>query len=119
MLAQLASAVPDRRGLGVGGERDDTMTPQAKSKEVLALESAIRNFRNDPNHWHNNKRRMHGLPLLRKRSNRKTRFYPTREIYNAVVKAMDAEMGSVITSTIGGLARVSDILDGITNKYFV
>ena len=119
MLAQLATAEPDCRGLGVGGERDDEMTPQTKTKEALALEKAIMDFRSDPSHWHNNKRRMHGLPLLRKRSNRKTRFYPTREIYNAVVKAMDAEMGSVITSTIGRLVQVSDILDGITNKYFV
>ena len=95
------------------------MTQRTKTKEALALERIIKNFRNDPNHWSNNKRRMHGLPLLRKHSNRKTRFYPTREIYDAAVKAMDAEMGPAITSATERLAQINDVIVGIKNKYFV
>ena len=30
-------------------------------------------FRNDPTHWSNNKRRLHGMGPLRKQSNRKSR----------------------------------------------
>lgn len=78
----------------------------------------ITEFRSDPAHWDNNKRRLHGLPLLRKRSNYKGRknIVPA-VIIASVEEAIFSLIPAVTNEIFSSLADVRDIQIGERNIY--
>lgn len=78
----------------------------------------ITEFRSDPAHWDNNKRRLHGLPLLRKRSNYKGRknIVPA-VIFASVEEAIFSLIPAVTDEVFSSLADVRDIQIGVRNIY--
>lgn len=84
---------------------------------MLSLSKAIQSFKDDPSHWTNNKRRMHGLPLLRKSANRKSRFSPSRNEYMEVMRVLDAIAPELVRSTIAMMVDISDFPFGIVDYY--
>lgn len=46
-------------------------------KAIEELQQLLNEFNSNPAHWSNNKRKMHGIPLLRKESNRPERKKPS------------------------------------------
>lgn len=78
----------------------------------------ITEFRSDPAYWGNNKRRLHGLPLLRKRSNYKGRknIVPA-VIFASVEEAISSLIPAVTDEIFSSLADVRDIQIGERNIY--
>lgn len=75
-------------------------------------------FRNDPKHWDNNKRRLHGLPLLRKRSNYKGRKnIASAVIFASVEEVLSSLIPAVTDEIFSSLADVRDIQIGERNIY--
>lgn len=81
-------------------------------------DAIITEFRSDPTHWGNNKRRLHGLPLLRKRSNYKGRknIVPS-VIFASVEEAISSLIPAVTDEIFSSLADVRDIQIGERNIY--
>lgn len=78
----------------------------------------ITEFRSDPAHWDNNKRRLHGLPLLRKRSNYKGRknIVPS-VIFSSVEEEIFSLIPAVTDEIFSSFADVRDIQIGERNIY--
>ena len=75
-------------------------------------------FRSDPAHWDNNKRRLHGLPLLRKRSNYKGRKNIVPAVFFACAEEAIFSLIPAVTDEIfSSLADVRDIQIGKRNIY--
>ena len=77
----------------------------------------ITEFRSDPEHW-DNKRRLHGLPLLRKRSNYKGRKNIAPAVIFASVEESILSLIPAVTDEIfSSFADVRDIQIGERNIY--
>lgn len=64
-------------------------------------------FRNDPTHWSNNKRRLHGMGPLRKQSNRKSRKNMLSAVlFNALAETINSIWPAVIEETISAFGDV-------------
>lgn len=64
-------------------------------------------FRNDPTHWSNNKRSLHGMGPLRKQSNRKSRKNMFSAIlFNALAETINSIWPAVIEETISAFGDV-------------
>lgn len=64
-------------------------------------------FRNDPTHWSNNKRRLHGMGPLRKQSNRNRRTYMFSDaLFNALTEAINSIWPAVTEETISAFGDV-------------
>ena len=73
-------------------------------------------FLDDPAHWTNNKRRLHGLPLLRKDSNRRSRFQPNADVYISAMEIVDKLLRGTLQTTIDSFACISDLPYGRSSK---
>lgn len=61
-------------------------------------------FRNDPTHWSNNKRRLHGMGPLRKQSNRKSRKNMfSAVLVNALAETINSIWPAIVEDTISSL----------------
>lgn len=66
--------------------------------------SALEEFRNDPTHWSNNKRRLHGMGPLRKQSNRKSRKNMfSAVLVNALAETINSIWPAIVEDTISSL----------------
>ena len=63
-------------------------------------------FRNDPTHWSNNKRRLHGMGPLRKQSNRKRKNMFSAVLFNALAETINSIWPAVIEETISAFGDV-------------
>lgn len=64
-------------------------------------------FRNDPTHWSNNKRRLHGMGPLRKQSNRKSRKNMfSAVLVNALAETINSIWPAIVEDTISSLQDV-------------
>ena len=64
-------------------------------------------FRNDPTHWSNNKRRLHGMGPLRKQSNRKGRKNMFSAVLcNALAETINSIWPVIVEDTISSLQDV-------------
>lgn len=63
-------------------------------------------FLNDPAHWSNNKRRLHGMGPLRKQSNRKSKNIFSAVLFNALAETINSIMPAVIEETISAFIDV-------------
>ena len=71
---------------------------------------------NDPLHWTNNKRRMHGLPTLRKPLNNKKRFVlPKETLFSLVEEEIEERMSQAVHELLNSFASVENIKIGETN----
>lgn len=68
--------------------------------------SALEEFWNDPTHWSNNKRRLHGMGPLRKQSNRKSKNMFSAVLYNALAETINSIWPAVIEETISAFGDV-------------
>lgn len=61
-------------------------------------------FRNDPTHWSNNKRILHGMGPLRKQSNRKSRKNMfSAVLVNALAETINSIWPAIVEDTISSL----------------
>ena len=59
-------------------KRDDSFQNRTFSRKAIEeLKQLLNEFNSNPAHWSNNKRKLHGTPLLRKESNRPERKNPS------------------------------------------
>ena len=66
--------------------------------------SALEEFRTDPTHWSNNKRRLHGMGPLRKQSNRKSRKNMfSAVLVNALAETINSIWPAIVEDTISSL----------------
>lgn len=63
-------------------------------------------FRNDPTHWSNNKRRLHGMGPLRKQSNRKRKNMFSAVLFNALAETINSIWPAVIEETVSAFGDV-------------
>lgn len=68
---------------------------------------ALEEYRNDPTHWSNNKRRLHGMGPLRKQSNRKSRKNMfSAVLFNALTETINSIWPAVNEETISAFGDV-------------
>jgi len=71
---------------------------------------------NDPLHWTNNKRRIHGLPTLRKPLNNKKRFIlPKETLFSLVEEEIEERMSQAAHELLNSFALIEDIEIGEEN----
>ena len=67
-------------------------------------------YKVDPAHWTNNRRRMHGLPVLRKSANNKHRFFPPKhELFHIIESVLYEVCAEEIQKQFEELASIGDI----------
>ena len=73
------------------------------------IDAYLKEFTADPAHWTNNKRRRHGLPVLRKEANRKCRTVPQvfmKTVFIAVEEILEDVIPKQIENTFECFADV-------------
>lgn len=67
-------------------------------------------FRNEPAHWSNNKRRLHGMGPLRKRSNYKGRKNMLQSVMiSALASVIEEIIPEIIEETVSSIGNVRDL----------
>ena len=78
----------------------------------------LKQWKQNPLHWSNNKRRIAGLPVLRGKSNIKDRFLvPQLILTQLVMEALDEEVNKYIENSYKNLVDVNNITIGDKHEY--
>ena len=73
VVAEITSAY----NIAYAKREDHSQSRTFSRKAIEELQQLLNEFNSNPAHWSNNKRKMHGIPLLRKESNRPERKKPS------------------------------------------
>ena len=108
--------------------KDITSYPDSIEVKECAdkISKLFSDWKKDPRHWRNNKRKLHGYCVLRGKANRKDRFQPPRSMVHELTaqlgqkvdQLMTCVLPDIINDTINQFVDIHDVNIGTTYHQF-